>query len=163
MRIWFDTEFYEDGKVIELISLGAVREDGKRFYAETQEAQERANKSDWLKENVLPHLRGEGFEYAPDDLREALLTFAGEKPEFWAYYGAYDWVVLCQVFGRMIDLPEGWPMFVRDVKQYAADLGNPRLPKQTGSEHDALADAIWTKGAFEFLQRLDRESLLEAL
>lgn len=28
MRIWFDTEFIEDGKTIDLISIGLVREDG---------------------------------------------------------------------------------------------------------------------------------------
>jgi len=28
MKIWFDTEFYEDGRTIDLISIGLVREDG---------------------------------------------------------------------------------------------------------------------------------------
>lgn len=29
----------------------------------------------------------------------------------------YDWVVLCQLYGTMMDLPKGWPMYCRDVKQ----------------------------------------------
>ena len=36
---------------------------------------------------------------------------------FYAYYADYDWVVFCWVFGKMIDLPEGFPMYCRDLKQ----------------------------------------------
>lgn len=38
-------------------------------------------------------------------------------PTFYAYYADYDWVVFCWLFGRMIDLPEGFPMYCRDLKQ----------------------------------------------
>lgn len=34
MRIWFDTEFIEDGKTIDLISIGLVRDDGSELYHE---------------------------------------------------------------------------------------------------------------------------------
>lgn len=37
--------------------------------------------------------------------------------EFYAYYADYDWVVFCSLFGRMIDLPRGFPMYCRDLKQ----------------------------------------------
>ncbi|CAL2094846.1 hypothetical protein [Tenacibaculum sp. 190524A02b] len=40
-----------------------------------------------------------------------------EKPKFHAYYADYDWVVFCWLFGRMIDLPEGFPMYCIDLKQ----------------------------------------------
>ena len=37
MKIFFDTEFIEDGKTIELLSIGLVREDGKiRWTAEIE-------------------------------------------------------------------------------------------------------------------------------
>ncbi len=39
------------------------------------------------------------------------------KPEFYAYYADYDWVVFCWLFGRMIDLPKGFPMYCKDLKQ----------------------------------------------
>lgn len=39
------------------------------------------------------------------------------NPEFYAYYADYDWVVFCWLFGRMIDLPKGFPMYCRDLKQ----------------------------------------------
>jgi hypothetical protein len=43
--------------------------------------------------------------------------FNAFKPEFYAYYADYDWVVFCSLFGRMIDLPPGFPMYCRDLKQ----------------------------------------------
>ncbi|MGH2666066.1 hypothetical protein [Flavobacterium sp.] len=40
-----------------------------------------------------------------------------DYPEFYAYYADYDWVVFCWLFGKMIDLPAGFPMYCRDLKQ----------------------------------------------
>ena len=74
------------------------------------------------------------------------------QPEFWAYYADYDWVVFCQLFGTMMDLPEGFPMYCKDIKQECDRLGNPQLPPQGSGEHNALEDAKWNKKAFEFLQ-----------
>lgn len=149
-RFWFDTEFFEDGRTIELISIGVAAEDGRTYYAEVGGAYQIARKSEWLKENVLPHLRGP--QKPRSQIASELIEFMGEKPEIWAYYADYDWVVLCQLFGRMIDLPKGWPMYCRDVKQLADELGNPKLPTQTSQEHDALADARWNHAAWKFLQ-----------
>ena len=36
---------------------------------------------------------------------------------FYAYYADYDWVAFCWLFGKMIDLPKGFPMYCRDLKQ----------------------------------------------
>lgn len=152
MKIWFDTEFIEDGKTIELISIGMVREDGATLYAESADC-DLSRADDWVQKNVIAHLNGGPSEFYRHEIAEKVVKFAGEKPEFWAYYADYDWVVLCQLFGRMIDLPKGWPMFCRDVKQLAVDLGSPKLPEQSSIEHHALADAIWTKEAWEFLAK----------
>lgn len=91
-----------------------------------------------------------------------------KEPEFYTYYGAYDWVVFCWLFGKMIDLPKGFPMYSRDLKQildekqhlnniqegipkYKENLKqHPTYPKQE-NEHDALADAKWNKKLYEFL------------
>lgn len=160
MRIWFDTEFYENGRSIELISIGMVREDGETFYAETLPAQSLCHGDDWLRKNVLPHLRGTG-KLRPA-IAEGIKRFVGEKPEFWAYYADYDWVALCQLYGRMIDLPKGWPMFCRDVQQWRAELGNPDMPAQA-NEHDALADALWTRDAWWRLSQMRaRQGVLPA-
>lgn len=147
-RFWFDTEFIEDGKTIELISIGIVAEDGRTYYAEV-EGVDRSRADPWLHENVFPHLTGETKPSA--QIAAEIVEFVGERPEFWAYYADYDWVALCQLYGRMIDLPKGWPMFCRDVKQLAVAAGDPALPKQTTTEHHALADALDTKAKWQFV------------
>jgi hypothetical protein len=149
LRIWFDTEFIEDGKTIEMLSIGMIREDGKGYYAEVAET-DHSRADEWVKTNVIAHLTGKTTPRA--EIAKQIVEFAGEAPEFWAYYADYDWVALCQLYGRMIDLPKGWPMFCRDIKQKAMDLGNPRLPEQCALEHHAYADAEWNKLAWEFLE-----------
>lgn len=149
MRIWFDTEFYENGRTIDLISIGLIREDGATYYAETIMADVYCHQSEWLTANVLPHLRGPCRPRAT--IAREIIEFVGPSPQFWAYYADYDWVVLCQLYGRMIDLPKGWPMYCRDIKQLCDELGNPDLPEQQEGEHYALADAEWAKQAWEVL------------
>ena len=67
---------------------------------------------------------------------------------FYGYYADYDWVVFCWIFGRMIDLPKGFPMYCKDLKQMMDDKGldkNWKLkncPDPEG-EHNALEDAKW--------------------
>lgn len=151
MKIWFDTEFIEDGTTIDLISIGMVREDGATYYAETDQWIP-GKASQWVKDNVLVHLKGGGAIKPRDVIAREIVEFADWKPEFWAYYADYDWVALCQLYGTMMSLPESWPMFCRDVKQLCVDRGDPELPQQTSTEHHALTDAIWTKTAWEFLQ-----------
>jgi len=55
MKFWLDTEFIEDGKTIDLLSIGIVREDGQEYYAVSLDA-DWSKAGDWVKENVLPHL-----------------------------------------------------------------------------------------------------------
>lgn len=146
----------EDGKTIDLLSVGMVREDGYVYYAENQQADLR-KANDWVAENVLPHLRGP-IKPRPLIARE-IIDFVRRPPydgkvdvepvEFWGWYADYDWVVVCQLFGRMVDLPEGFPMYCNDFKQYAVEHGIDQLPEQDpaidGPEHNALADAIWLR------------------
>jgi hypothetical protein len=149
MKYWFDTEFIEDGRTIDLISIGVVAEDGRDAYFELAGV-DLTKASPWVLENVIPHLHG--FKHPRYEVAKALKDFMGAKPQIWAYYADYDWVALCQIFGTMMDLPKDWPMYCRDVKQLCDSLGNPKLPEQSSTEHHALADARWTKEAWEFLQ-----------
>ena len=141
MIITFDTEFMEDGKTIELLSIGLVRADGQEFYAVSADAdQSRANP--WVAEHVLPHLRGP-LMYR-ERIAQEIVEFAGRAPSFWAWYADYDWVALCQLYGTMLDLPAHFPMFARDLRQEADPT--QMLPHDTeldGPEHHALADARW--------------------
>jgi hypothetical protein len=140
---YLDTEFHErgHGDHIDLISIGMVSEDGSReYYAVCADQWYEDECSDWLKENVLPHL-GTRIRTPRRIIAEQIREFVGKDPRFVGYYADYDWVLLCQLYGRMIDLPKGWPMWCYDVKQLAHDLGNPPLPKQTSIAHNALSDA----------------------
>jgi hypothetical protein len=154
MRYFFDTEFYEDGKTIDLISIGIVTEDGRELYAVSQEAQLH-RVSDWVRANVLPHLPryGDPAWMSRADIANAVRAFVipEPKPELWAYYADYDWVVLCQLFGTMLGLPKGWPMFCRDLKQLSVDVGSPKHPPDPKDEHNALADARWNRDLYAFL------------
>lgn len=101
--------------------------------------------------------------------------------EFYGYYSAYDHVALCWLFGKMIDLPKGFPMYTIDLKQMLDEKQQwwsslteeertekclkkyknlvhfnlkqlPDFPKQE-NEHDALDDAKWNLKLYKFLTR----------
>jgi hypothetical protein len=150
---FFDTEFLENGKTIELISLGLVNSDGEGWYWETERARELATRDPWLAANVLPHLRGGSWVCPRNVIASEIANIVldnTERPEFWAYFASYDWVALCQLYGRMIDLPTGFPKYCRDLKQLMDDLEVKKsdLPAQDGEEHNALADARWNRDAY---------------
>lgn len=184
MRYWLDTEFIEDGKTIDLISIGIVAEDGREYYAINDEC-DYSKASPWVVENVLKpmgiNVSQSGVEsislgsilfrssrkaiayeimkfikqpeevYSFDELK---LLSSGDAAEFWAYYADYDWVVFCQLFGTMMDLPKDFPMYCRDIKQECDRLGNPKLPEQKSGVHNALEDAKHNKVMWEFLTQL---------
>ena len=87
-----------------------------------------------------------------NEVRDFILTTPDR--ELWAWYGAYDHVVLCQLWGAMIHLPEGVPMWTNDLKQECERLGDPRMPEQESGEHNALADARHVKTMAAFLDGL---------
>jgi hypothetical protein len=155
MRYWFDCEFLEAGgeSPVHLLSLGMVAEDGRELYFVNRDCPVR-EANEWVRANVLPKI---DFKQAVSrsECRARLLAFVGNDPapEFWAYVGAYDWVCLAGLLGRMVDLPVGWPKYALDVKQVWHLMGRPTLPpKPPESEaHNALADARWTKTAWQFL------------
>lgn len=161
MRYWFDTEFDERGPdvPIQLISIGIVGEDGREYYAETQEY-DRESAGEWLQQNVIPLLKGP-VKYR-GEIRDDLTQFClGDcaKPEIWAYFASYDWVLLSQLYDTMRKLPAHFPHYVLDIKQYMKQLGVERsqLPPQRESGlHNALEDAKWNREAWEFLRRYER-------
>lgn len=147
MKYWFDTEFIDDGKTIDLISIGIVSEDHRTYYAETTEYNI-SKASEWVKQNVGPQL-GYVIPKSRRLIAAEIITFIGkEQPEFWAYYASYDWVALCQLYGTMMEVPPHFPMYCRDLQQMVQHLGYPLLPIQDTPEHHALNDAIWCKQAW---------------
>lgn len=155
MKIWFDTEFIENGRTIDLISIGMVREDGATLYYENLDCCWHAA-SDWVRNNVFPYLDVQKHGATRRTMASIIRDFAGPSPEFIAYYADYDWVVLCQLYGTMMDLPDGWPKFCIDLQQERVMRGVTQLPEQTTTEHHALADALWTRQAWEHVMAQPR-------
>lgn len=137
----------------------------------------------WLMENVVPHLPLNRKSSGKPDMsmsgiatdrghfnldmqsthvlpkwviRNMVREFILSTPdvELWADYAAYDHVCLAQLFGTMIQLPEGCPMFTHEFQQYKklapADL---KIPKLIGTpEHHALGDAKKLKHEYEWVK-----------
>lgn len=151
MRLYMDSEFVEDGKVIELLSIGMIREDGEQLYLIVGDhgAVTRAVNNEWLRENVVRHLpvttydRGTvrsgyrwGWEWNPEHpdfkhmysrerVRDLVHEFIAATPDvqLWADWSAYDHVAYAQLFGRMIELPADCPMDTMNVHQEQLRLG----------------------------------------
>jgi|ERR1700741_348232 len=175
MKIFYDTEFLENGSTIRLISIGLIREDGKKLYRVNFDygLMKDIFFHPWLRANVVPSLPYQMTEDGvalihghPDynsvvrseQIMEDVKRFVLDtpNPELWAYYSAYDHVALCQLFGRMIDLPTGFPMFTHDLKSRMVQMGSPRVPEQSEGHHNALQDAIWNKETSEYLDRINK-------
>lgn len=78
--------------------------------------------------------------------------------EFYGYYSAYDWVVFCWIFGKMINLPKGFPMYCRDLKQIMDEKGLTKEWKKINcpdpeGEHNALVDAKWNLKLFNVIHK----------
>jgi len=210
MKYFLDTEFIEGfhkplfGKkrhFIDLISIGIVCEDGREYYAISNEFRTK-DADDWVKKNVIskldskntfrsglitPTMRMAGPVWKSNEqIRKDLLTFFGcwrdqlfwrapEGIEVYGYYADYDWVLFCSLFGRMIDLPKGFPMYCIDIKQELDNKAKDKkkewganathfdmvnhiktlatYPKQQ-DEHNALSDAKWNYKLYKFIQTL---------
>lgn len=157
MRFFIDTEFEERPDYLKLISIAIVAEDGQEWYAENRhwpgvDVFGRPLSIDpWLVENVVPHLTTADHRLRPDKIAEGIAKFINryEGPhEFWGYFPAYDWVLFCWLFGRMIDLPKEWPHQMNDLRQAVlAIYGNlgPLKMSKPEKEHHALFDARWIR------------------
>ena len=241
--ILFGISFPKTPETIDLISIGIISEDGRKFYAISKDfnlkdawnrydikisgsfdGEQKKKKIYWIRENVLRAIFNEfkerynsrqpyvamieDFNYSnmskiikyfglsnttiaeqikefiydvevwggdPAVYEHEVRTTIKEGISFYSYYGDYDWVVFCWLFGKMINLPDGFPMYCIDVKQIldekALELKESTLetkkhtlkdainsikakkeyPKQK-HEHNALADAVWILQLYKFLK-----------
>jgi hypothetical protein len=192
VRIFLDTEFIEDGRTIDLVSIGMVREDGRSYYAQAL-GFDPSRASKWVQDNVLSLLRrcDLGAELAAEmeshersgrpcssmcpwrsraELRQEIMAFVAsprlgaaparepwerEEPEFWADYASYDWVALCQIFGTMMEKPDGWPAWCRDVQQLRGARVLPVRAAAHKPEHFALNDAKDCQRRHDYLKMLE--------
>ncbi len=176
MLVYADWEFLEDGKTIDPISVGMVREDGAELYYEFIDAPwGRIAQNDWLMKNVIPGLSsgfnkavvtGEGDSVVKSKLsiRMRVYDFLLEaftldgSLELWGWYSAYDHVCLAKLFGKMINLPDWCPMLTLDLKQEFIRLGitdRVDMPKQLAGNHNAIEDARHIKRMHEWFMGLN--------
>lgn len=157
MRYFYDSEFIEDGRTIDLVSIAFVCEDGREYYGISREFDpERAGP--WVRRHVLPLLPAPDSalwrtrEQLRADLLDFLLPRDTVRPELWAWVGAYDHVAFCQLWGSMVDLPDRLPRYTHELKQLWESHGRPTLPPPPPDAHDALADARHNLAKFEAIQ-----------
>lgn len=154
MKYFYDTEFHDDGHTIDLISIGIIANDGREYYAVNAEADwARIRDHDWLPANVVSQLPHPGEWKPKAQIRREVAEFllAAGQPELWAWFAAYDHVVLSQLFGRMLDLPEGIPMYTHDLRAYLDYVKVRGIPAQIGGLHDALEDARHVKVVHDYV------------
>jgi hypothetical protein len=184
LKIFYDCEFVDTGDRILPISIGMVTENGRELYRvladiDQGEIYEKIRHHSWLMAHVVPHLPLRGkvarspannytwlFSLDPTSLlvvdrrqlRNEVRTFIEETPdpELWAWYGAYDHVLLAQLFGRMMDKPAKMPMWTNDIRQLQHTIGvtddelEAAVPHD-GAAHNALVDAKWNRDAYLWL------------
>lgn len=182
MKIFYDTEFLDDGKTIDLISIGMVKENGEELYLINRDMDiDRIFEDEWVRENVLgdifSDLKTKFFtqnnerdpseckfrkldfcyllkEYgsSKEEMKEEITKFVGNNPIFYAYCASYDWVALCQIWGKMIDIPKGWRYYTRDVRQMIDDQNFDTSNIHNLGEHNALADAKYCMALYNALK-----------
>lgn len=159
MRYYLDTEFLVDWPRLDLLSLAVVADNGREYYAvvtdDLSDIAERAKRANpWLWEHVLPQvLPWETRAKADPDSRwrtraeivDELRAFVQRPTEFWAYYAAYDWVLVCELMGGVPEVSRlGWPNWINDLRQRGWERGH-RVMADPPPWHHALRDARWVR------------------
>jgi hypothetical protein len=190
---------------MDLLQIAIIREDGKTFYALNSEFDLEScwlQEDDFVKEKILKKIFNKyvdnnmltnfpfnlnnckimlnGIGISKSFMKEKINSFFrnDDNPEFYAYFADYDWVLFCSLYGRMIDLPNKFPKYCKDLKQildYTAELVYPNMEtkkaikilKETtdfpiqnkDEEHDARNDANWNLKLFNYLQEFHEEPI----
>lgn len=171
MRYHYDCEFEDDGVAIIPISIGIVSDDDRHLYLVNEEyvtsfyemrayywKDLSAVGTVWLTENVMNKISIDDPNLVPyEQWDQKIVDFISNNGEYksrdevelWGYYAAYDHVLLAQVFGPMIGLPEVIPMFTHEIMQIRRGQKLPWRDREKYPEHHALYDAIYQKRIYE--------------
>ena len=156
MRVFFDTEFTGLTKHTTLISIGCVAENGQEFYAELNDFDE-SQVDDWLKDNVMVHLRGpaESTSQVSNRLKDWLSQF--DEVEIWSDCLAYDWVLFNHLFGHAFNIPKNVYYIPFDIctlfkiKGVDPDINREEFTGSEGMKHNAIHDARVIKLCYDKL------------
>jgi hypothetical protein len=119
-----------------------------------------------------PRLWQESMRWLPmAQIKQEVIDFCGGKPqsddfgnsfyeyknndfpEFYGYYGSYDWVVFCWLFGTMMELPNDFPMYIKDLKQM--------LDEWVNKQDWYYGRDCWSNTGSKDLQEKDRPATFE--
>ena len=160
-RVYYDLEFLDTGRALDVISIGMIDDQGTTFYGVNSEMPDwQIRRHPWLMANVVPHLPQRGNQpkhwlydhLGPNVMTRTMLArsvhkylvggLGGRELQLWAWYAAFDHVGLSWLFGSMGEHPDGIPMWTNDLRQEVERVGNPTLPDVPGlTAHNALDDA----------------------
>ena len=145
-RYFYDCEFIEDGRTIELISIGVVAEDGREFYAVSTEFDpDRANA--WVRRHVLDKLPSPADPAwrAAAGIRDDLLRLPRRPGPADRAVGLVRRLRPCRARpscgAPCRTCRADVPRLTREIRQHWEAAGSPPIPAPGTDRHDALADA----------------------
>ena len=134
MMLYFDTEFTGLHKNTTLISLGIISDSNKVFYAEFTDY-DKSQVNEWITKNVIQNLKfndhdvfvkcTDDYTYVKGDtdlIKSELLKWCNQfkSIQFVADVSHYDFVLLCELFGGALDLPNNISPVCFDINQELA-------------------------------------------
>ena len=174
MKVFFDTEFTGLHKGSTLISIGLIAENGREFYAEFCDYDNK-QVDEWLQENVINNLKFKNCENFINSNNIDFITMKGTKHdvgmalsdwfagfnnvEMWTDCGAYDWVLFCDIFNHAFNIPNNiyyiWYDIctLMNVKGINSDISREGFIKNSiyGDKHNSMYDARVIKACYEKL------------
>lgn len=165
INIFFDCEFTKlqlpnDPEPNELISIGCISEEGKRFYAENATTLCRPEIfSDFVVEIVVPLLEGGEYEMPYSEIAKQLKTWIesfGDEVKMWSDAPYFDWQHVRHMFDNF-----GWPANLKRepvALSFASSIQGTRffnavenlfMSNQSLRRHHALDDAIANRHGFK--------------
>ena len=173
MKLFLDTRFIDTGKELDLISIGITSDTGYLYYACNRDVQ--LNRvSPESQRSILDSLPSQHYgtnpmRLAEDDPVKAdietwryrhqiandLRLLGRSQPEIWSYNNPHGWVALCQLFGRVEDLPNGFPATCHDIQSLATAMGKHDYLTEhpCDTPWHSLANAVWIKRMHQILTK----------
>ena len=174
MKVFFDTEFTGLHKNSTLISIGLIAENGREFYAEFCDYDNK-QVDEWLQENVINNLKFKNCENFINSNNIDFITMKGTKHdvrvalsdwfmgfnnvEMWTDCGAYDWVLFCDIFYHAFNIPSNiyyiWYDIctLMNIKGVDSDISREKFIEDSiyGDKHNSMYDARVIKACYEKL------------
>jgi hypothetical protein len=121
---------------------------GKTNKQIAEEIKDFISRKEFINSGLFSKSLNKGFnEKSSYDERMEWINNNEGSPEFYAYYADYDWVAFCWLFGKMMDLPKGFPMYCIDLKQMLDEKENSL--KNNEGKIEIKGSYVESVGAFE--------------